>query len=56
MTSSGERKLPTTQKILPRLCLLYFTNRTKATTPVILRDELKTVTWGSPYIHPAAVG
>jgi hypothetical protein len=34
---------------------MYFTNRTKATTPVTLRDELKIVTGGSPYIHPAAV-
>jgi hypothetical protein len=34
---------------------VYFTNRTKATTPVTLRDELKFVTGGSPYIHPAVV-
>ena len=34
---------------------MYFTNRTKATTPVTPCDELKTVMGGSPYIHPAAV-
>jgi len=34
---------------------MYFTNRTKATTPVTLPDELKPVTGGSFYIHPAAV-
>ncbi len=45
----------TTQRTLPRLRHVYFTNRTKATTPVMLRDELETVTGGSPYIHPAAV-
>ena len=44
-----------TPTILFQVHPLYPTNRTKATTPVTPHNELKIVTTGLAYIHPAAV-